>query len=362
MLFQVILSLFQHEEHQEQTISKTCTRRPDRRSHFSKQELQQLLKLALENEAMREQLQAAQQAAIPEGLGCAVCMEDFNDSDRAPRNLSCGHSSCTQCLTNMNVWGTVVCPTCRVVTRLPSGGVPALSKNFQLMYTVTKNQQLAATLKRPADDAGAALRPSKRASAASCGSVAAAPAPPACDACNCSAHAHKEVDVLCRTCHRAVCSLCLLSTCKSHQTEAIEGIAVRCVEGRLAACDGAKQRFQTAVADAAKSTKAKINAKIDADAARLLAQGDALWATQRAVVAASSVAVQGRVDAALAAGSAGIAGGQGAEMLLQVVRSGGECGFEVVTGIAAEVAAVNPSLGIADVIMVRALVFLFCLT
>jgi hypothetical protein len=105
---------------------------------------------------------------------------------------------------------------------------PALPKNFQLMYTVTKNQQLAASLKRPADDAGTALRPSKR-----------APAPPA--ACTCSAHAHKQVDVLRHTCHRAVCLLCLLTTCKVHHTEALECIAVRCVEVQLAACSGAKQ-------------------------------------------------------------------------------------------------------------------------
>ena len=321
---------------------------------LNKQELQQLLKIALQNEAMCEQLQEAEQAAISEELGCLVCNQ-FNDSDRAPRILSCGHSSCTHCLTIINDRGSVVCPICRGETHVPSGGVPALSKNFQLMYTVTKNQQLAASLKRSADDAGSALRPMKRAAAASGGSVAAAPAPPT--ACTCSTHAHKEVDVLCHTCHRAVCLLCLLSTCKSHQTEAVEGIADRCVEGQLVACDGAKQRFRTAVADAARSAKVKINAKINADAARLLAQGDALWATQRAVVAASSGAVQGRIDTALAAGSAGIAGGQGAEMLLQVVRSGGECGFEVVMGIAAEVVS---SLGVADVILVRAVHLCSC--
>jgi hypothetical protein len=206
------------------------------------------------------------------------------------------------------------------------------------MYTVTKNQQLAASLKRPADDAGTALRPGKRAAAA---------------------HAHKEVDVLCHTCHRAVCSLCLLTTCKVHQTEAIEGIAVRCVEGQVAACDGAKQRFRTAVADVAKSAKVKINAKIDADAARLLSQGDAIWADQRAAVAAGSAEVQERINAALATGSAGIVGGQGAEMLLQVVRSGGECGFEVVTGVADEVLTAVPNLGVAEVIMVREIVFTF---
>lgn len=281
---------------------------------------------ALRNSFETEQLQAVNQAIPSEGLGCAVCKEDFNDSDRAPRNLSCGHSSCSHCLTNMSVRASVPCPVCRAVTRLPSGGVPALTKNFQLMYMLTKSQQLAASLKRPLDDAGAALRPSKR---------DAAPGPPA--ACTCSAHAHKAVDVLCHTCHRAVCSLCLLTTCKVHHTEAIEGIALRCVEGQLAACDGAKQRFRTAVADATKSAKVKINSKIDADAARLLSQGDAIWDNQRASVAAGSAEVQERINAALATGSAGIAGGQGAEMLLQVVRCGGECGFEVVTGVADEV-------------------------
>jgi hypothetical protein len=197
---------------------------------------------------------------------------------------------------------------------------------------VTKNQQLAASLKRPADDAGTALRPGKRAAAA---------------------HAHKEVDVLCHTCHRAVCSLCLLTTCKVHQTEALEHIAVRCVEGQLAACSGAKQRFRTAVADAAKSAKHKFNAKIDADAERLLAEGDAIWADQRAAVAAGRGVVQERIDAALAAGSAGIAWGQGVEMLLQVVRSGGECGFEVMMRAAAEVVTAGPNLGVAEVVVVR---------
>ena len=320
-------------------------------ANLNNQELQQVLNLALENEAMREQLQAANQAIPSEGLGCAVCQEDYNDSDRAPRNLSCGHSSCSHCLTNMSVRGSVSCPVCRAVTQLPSGGVQALTKNFQLMYMLTKSQQLAASLKRPRDDAGAALRPSKRA--------AAAPGPPA--ACICSAHAHKAVDVLCHTCHRAVCLLCLLTTCKVHHTEAIEGIALRCVEGQLAACDGAKQRFRTAVADAAKSAKVKINAKIDAECARLQSQGEAIWANQRAAVAAGSAEVQERINAALATGSAGIVGGQGAEMLLQVVRSGGECGFEVVTGVADEVLTAVPNLGVAEVIMVREIVFTFFL-
>jgi hypothetical protein len=113
-------------------------------ANLSRQELQQQT-LALENEAMRERLQAASQVATSGGFGCAVCMDDFNDSDRAPRNLSCGHCSCTLCLTNMSFHGSVACPQCRAVTRLPSGGAPALPKNFQLMFMVYGHQEPAAS-------------------------------------------------------------------------------------------------------------------------------------------------------------------------------------------------------------------------
>lgn len=302
------------------------------------QELQQLLKLALENTAMREQLKLA---ASPEGLSCSVCTEDFNDNDRAPRNLSCGHSpACTQCLTSMSARGSVVCPVCRAVTPLPSSGVLALTKNFHLMYTVGRNRQLAACVKRPADGAtsawaGVALQPSKRA--------AAAP-----DHSTCSAHTHKQVDVLCHTCRRAVCSLCLLSTCIGHKKEDIEGIAMRCKQGQLAACESAKQRFRTAVADAAASAKVKMSAAIDGNAARLLARGDVLYDNECSRISYNG-AFQFHVDNALRAGSAGIAGGHGAEKLLQAVRSAGEV-FEVVTGFAD---AVYP-LGVAEVIEVHA--------
>jgi hypothetical protein len=312
-------------------------------ANLTTQELQQLLKLALENVAMREQLQAAELAASPEGLSCSVCTEDFNDNDRAPRNLSCGHSpACTQCLTSMSARGSVVCPVCRAVTPLPSSGVLALPKNFHLMYTVGRNRQLAASVKRPADSATsewAAPHPSKRA--------AAAPDPNTC-----SAHTHKQVDVLCHTCHRAVCSLCLLSTCNDHKKEDIEGIAMRCKQGQIAACESAKQRFRTAVADAAASAKVKMSAAIDSNAARLLARGDVLYDDK-----CSSISYCGNigydVNRALSAGGAGIAGGRGAEMLLQAARSAGQEKlqvFEVVMGFAD---AVYP-LGVAEVIEVRA--------
>ena len=133
-------------------------------TNLNNQELQQLLKMSREHEAMREQLQSAELAACPEGLGCAVCMQDFNDSDCVPRNLSCGHSSCTQCLTKMTNRGSVACPVCREVTHLPSGGASALPKNFTLMFTAAVSHKQAATLKRPADGTATALFSVKRTS------------------------------------------------------------------------------------------------------------------------------------------------------------------------------------------------------
>jgi hypothetical protein len=106
------------------------------------------------------------------------------------------------------------------------------------------------------------------------------------------------------------------------------------------------------VTHASLSAKVKLTAKINADAARLRAQGLAMFDAQLAVLAASGGAVQELVDATLAGGSAGVAGGRGAEMLMHIARSGGECGFEVVTATAPDPV---PNLGHADVIMVRVL-------
>ncbi len=111
-------------------------------ANLNRQELQQQT-LALENEAMRERLQAASQVATSGGFGCAVCMDDFNDSDRAPRNLSCGHCSCTLCLTNMSFHGSVACPQCRAVTRLPSGGSTGFAQ--ELSAHVYGHQEPAAS-------------------------------------------------------------------------------------------------------------------------------------------------------------------------------------------------------------------------
>ncbi|XP_070531828.1 tripartite motif-containing protein 2-like isoform X2 [Ptychodera flava] len=73
-------------------------------------------------------------------LLCAICMERF----KSPKILPCHHTFCEYCLTK---WvktnnGQLICPTCKNVWPLPSGGVPAITSNRflnDLMEVISSN-------------------------------------------------------------------------------------------------------------------------------------------------------------------------------------------------------------------------------
>ncbi|XP_050700674.1 uncharacterized protein LOC126987602 [Eriocheir sinensis] len=46
-------------------------------------------------------------------MECEVCLEYYNEGKRLPRSLSCGHTFCTQCLTQIIKRGPLRCPYCR---------------------------------------------------------------------------------------------------------------------------------------------------------------------------------------------------------------------------------------------------------
>lgn len=46
-------------------------------------------------------------------MNCEVCDNSYNDKDRKPRNLLCGHSYCSQCLKHVIKHRTLNCPKCR---------------------------------------------------------------------------------------------------------------------------------------------------------------------------------------------------------------------------------------------------------
>ena len=71
------------------------------------------------------------------GPECSICFEGYNDEDKSPRLLSCGHSFCSRCLERLLRGNTIDCPKCRNPVAVPSG-VHGLLKNFALLDIVNE--------------------------------------------------------------------------------------------------------------------------------------------------------------------------------------------------------------------------------
>ena len=56
---------------------------------------------------------------------CTVCMEQFDEEDRCPRLLACGHTFCHTCLTQLLESSAkndaLTCPKCRQENPVPNG-------------------------------------------------------------------------------------------------------------------------------------------------------------------------------------------------------------------------------------------------
>ena len=71
------------------------------------------------------------------GPECSICFERYNDENKCPRLLSCGHSFCSCCLERILRGNTIDCPKCRNPVAVPSG-VHGLLKNFALLDIVNE--------------------------------------------------------------------------------------------------------------------------------------------------------------------------------------------------------------------------------
>ena len=71
------------------------------------------------------------------GPECSICFEHYNDENKCPRLLTCGHSFCQICLERLLHGNTIDCPKCRNPVAVPSG-VHDLSKNFALLDIVNE--------------------------------------------------------------------------------------------------------------------------------------------------------------------------------------------------------------------------------
>ncbi|CAH8354565.1 unnamed protein product [Eruca vesicaria subsp. sativa] len=66
---------------------------------------------------------------------CPVCLQSYNTESTLPRVLSCGHTACEECLTNIpkKFPDTIRCPACTVLVKFPPQGPSALPKNIDLL-------------------------------------------------------------------------------------------------------------------------------------------------------------------------------------------------------------------------------------
>ena len=77
------------------------------------------------------------QTMASNGPKCSICLECYNDEDKCPRMLNCGHSFCSSCLNRLLHGNTIHCPTCRNPVAVPTG-VQGLAKNFALLEIVNE--------------------------------------------------------------------------------------------------------------------------------------------------------------------------------------------------------------------------------
>nr|XP_056702362.1 RING finger protein 225 [Euleptes europaea] len=71
-------------------------------------------------------------------LDCVICFTHYDRIFKVPKELSCGHIFCLECLARINVSSedvnAITCPVCRALTSLPSRkGLPGLPTRSDLL-------------------------------------------------------------------------------------------------------------------------------------------------------------------------------------------------------------------------------------
>jgi uncharacterized protein YbaR (Trm112 family) len=72
-------------------------------------------------------------------INCPICYDTFNDKDKIPRILPCGHTFCQVCLLDLRTSNILTCPTCR---KFFSPEVKSLIKNFTILDYIYNRKDL----------------------------------------------------------------------------------------------------------------------------------------------------------------------------------------------------------------------------
>ena len=73
---------------------------------------------------------------------CSICQNTYNEEDRVPMMLQCGHSFCKECLSRMFTVSTdhmLICPKCRQPSKV-GNTVETLRKNYAMLSLINNNK------------------------------------------------------------------------------------------------------------------------------------------------------------------------------------------------------------------------------
>lgn len=126
---------------------------------------------------------------------CPICYDHYNDKEKIPRILSCGHTFCQNCLMDLRTSNILTCPTCRTYF---SPDVKQLIKNFTILdylYSEKAQSLMAAIEAKAGSD-----EESKEAGPTFC-----------------AKHPQKKTKYFCETDQLNICSKCIVADHKGHR-------------------------------------------------------------------------------------------------------------------------------------------------
>ena len=123
-------------------------------------------------------------------VSCPICFDQYNDKEKVPRILTCGHTFCQHCLMDLRTSNILTCPTCRSYF---SPDVKQLIKNFTILdylysdkYVNQHQEEVKLELDQPATEK------------------------------YCPKHPNKKTKYFCDTCQVNICSKCIVLEHKGH--------------------------------------------------------------------------------------------------------------------------------------------------
>ena len=139
-------------------------------------------------------------------IHCPICYDTYNDKDKIPRILLCGHTFCQSCLLDLRTSNILTCPTCRKVF---SPEVKNLIRNFTILDYIYN--------KRDADSFGGVI-PSVHGNPAASQDAKQGPEGEESFVDKfCLLHPQKKTKYMCETCQTYICSKCITSEHKGHK-------------------------------------------------------------------------------------------------------------------------------------------------